>query len=190
MRHGIYSSATLRLALLASLCAACSSGPATGPDRTVVDWVQRPCLGLGEAPPVPSEELLRILDEAACPGEGGGLCIESEREALQLARFLHELEVYVDRVDPMRPRGGAAPRCRHRAGQHPRHGSDTMSRHPSIENILSYFAYAHLPSNLQEISRPFHDLAHQMADLPSGPEVTVCLRKLLEAKDCAVRAAL
>jgi hypothetical protein len=41
------------------------------------------------------------------------------------------------------------------------------------------------------VSRPFGELAERMADtLPSGPELTAGLRKLLEAKDCAVRAAL
>lgn len=57
--------------------------------------------------------------------------------------------------------------------------------------ILGYFAYDHLPENLQEISRPFRELAFQMIEnLPPGPEVSAGLRKLLEAKDCAVRAAL
>lgn len=58
-------------------------------------------------------------------------------------------------------------------------------------NLLKYFAYAHLPADLAEVSKPFHDLAHGMAEtLPAGAETTTCLRKLLEAKDCAVRAAL
>jgi hypothetical protein len=58
-----------------------------------------------------------------------------------------------------------------------------------MERMLKYFAYGHLPSNLQTFSRPFGDLAQQLCDmLPASPERTVCLRKLLEAKDCAVRA--
>lgn len=57
--------------------------------------------------------------------------------------------------------------------------------------ILAYFALGHLPERLQEISRPFCELAYLMAaTLPPGPEVAAGLRKLLEAKDCAVRAAL
>lgn len=64
-----------------------------------------------------------------------------------------------------------------------------MPRHPSTEALLKFFAYAHLPSHLQEVSRPFCELAETVADL-KGPEATVCLRKLLEAKDCAVRASL
>jgi hypothetical protein len=62
--------------------------------------------------------------------------------------------------------------------------------HPATEAILKFFAYEHLPAKLQEISRPFCDLASQVAVELDGPEATVCLRKLLEAKDCAVRAAL
>ncbi|MGB0973178.1 MAG: hypothetical protein ACPGVG_19820 [Mycobacterium sp.] len=62
--------------------------------------------------------------------------------------------------------------------------------HPSTQSLLSYFKYDHLPPNLQDVSRPFAELAQQVAERDSGPEVTACLRKLLESKDCAVRAAL
>lgn len=58
-----------------------------------------------------------------------------------------------------------------------------------VEHIIQFFAYAHLPPHLQEVSRPFGDLAEQIvATLPRNPERTVALRKLLEAKDAAVRA--
>lgn len=64
-------------------------------------------------------------------------------------------------------------------------------RHPSTTALLRYFEYAHLPLHLQQISKPCNELAHAMADrLGDGPELTVGLRKLLEAKDCFVRAAL
>jgi ferritin-like protein len=58
--------------------------------------------------------------------------------------------------------------------------------------ILKFFAFKHLPSHLQEISRDFSELAHQMAckGLDNPSETAAGLRKLLEAKDCAVRAAL
>lgn len=57
--------------------------------------------------------------------------------------------------------------------------------------ILQFFAYEHLPAHLQAISKPFCVLAHQMVDeLPAGAETAAGLRKLLEAKDCAVRAKL
>jgi hypothetical protein len=66
------------------------------------------------------------------------------------------------------------------------------TRHPSVENLLQYFAYDHLPEHLVVISRPFSELAHKLTDdfQLEGPEAAVALRKLLEAKDCAVRAAL
>jgi hypothetical protein len=64
-------------------------------------------------------------------------------------------------------------------------------RHPSTTGLLRYFEYAHLPEHLQAISKPVGDLAQDMAaKLPDGPELTTGLRKLLEAKDCLVRAAL
>lgn len=63
--------------------------------------------------------------------------------------------------------------------------------HPAVTAVLRYFEFAHLPPHLQEVSKPFSDLAHACADRsPSSPETTVAIRKLLEAKDAAVRAAL
>ena len=59
------------------------------------------------------------------------------------------------------------------------------------DRMLQFFAFAHLPPALQDVSRSFGELAEQIAaNLPQNPERTVCLRKLLEAKDCAVRAVL
>lgn len=63
-----------------------------------------------------------------------------------------------------------------------------MSDH---DYLLQFFAYEHLPMHLQEHSKPFCELASKIvATLPSNPERTMALRKLLEAKDCAVRAQL
>lgn len=57
------------------------------------------------------------------------------------------------------------------------------------EPIMQFFGYDHLPEPLRNISKPFCDLATGLlAVLPRNPERTVALRKLLEAKDCAVRA--
>ena len=57
--------------------------------------------------------------------------------------------------------------------------------------MLQWFAYAHLKPELQVISKPFGELALLMVDtLPRNPERSAGLRKLLEAKDCAVRASL
>ena len=59
------------------------------------------------------------------------------------------------------------------------------------EPILKFFAWKHLPDHLQAASRPFAMLADRIVKTtPRSPERTVCLRKLLEAKDCAVRAAV
>lgn len=63
--------------------------------------------------------------------------------------------------------------------------------HPATAQLLRHFKYEHLPARLQAVSRPVCELAHTMANtLPDDPEVTVGLRKLLEAKDCLVRAEL
>lgn len=60
-----------------------------------------------------------------------------------------------------------------------------------MEPMLQFFHYDHLPPHLKEVSRPFCDLAHQMVGkLPRNPERTVALRKLLEAKDAAVRSVI
>lgn len=57
--------------------------------------------------------------------------------------------------------------------------------------IMKYFEYEHLPQHLQDVSKPIGDLAREMdAKLPDGAEKSAGLRKLLEAKDCLVRAKL
>lgn len=66
----------------------------------------------------------------------------------------------------------------------------TTERHPSVQAVLQFFAYAHLPEHLQAVSKPFGELAEQIADRAQNAETTVALRKLLEAKDAAVRATL
>jgi hypothetical protein len=59
------------------------------------------------------------------------------------------------------------------------------------EYLLQFFEYEHLPPHLQAISAPFCELANDIVEtLPRNPERTMALRKLLEAKDCAVRAKL
>ena len=57
--------------------------------------------------------------------------------------------------------------------------------------MMRWFAYAHLPEHLQVVSRPFGELAEKMfEEIADGPELQVAFRKLLEAKDAAVRAKL
>jgi hypothetical protein len=83
-------------------------------------------------------------------------------------------------MSPMSPTNGEVPMT-----SGPRH-------HPSTEAIMRYFAYDHLPAGLPRLtSMRIGSVAKEMLDaLPEGPELTAGLRKLLEAKDCFVRAAL
>lgn len=62
-----------------------------------------------------------------------------------------------------------------------------MNNHP----LLQFFVYEHLPEHLRAISKPFAELAQKLVnEISNNPELTVALRKLLEAKDCAVRAVI
>ena len=66
-----------------------------------------------------------------------------------------------------------------------------MNLQPRIDELLSFFEFEHLPAHLQDVSRPFGELAAQVAERnPASFETVEALRKLLESKDCAVRAAL
>lgn len=57
------------------------------------------------------------------------------------------------------------------------------------DRIMQFFGYAHLKPEFQAASKPFGELAEWIVStLPQNPERTVALRKLLEAKDAAVRA--
>jgi hypothetical protein len=67
--------------------------------------------------------------------------------------------------------------------------------HPATAAILRFFEYDHLSmERSRDVSQGFHDLARDLiddlGDSPHGAEVTAGLRKLLEAKDCFVRATL
>ena len=58
-----------------------------------------------------------------------------------------------------------------------------------IYAVLRHFEYKHLPKGLQAISKPFHDLAHDLSTRnPDNVEMILALHKLLEAKDAFVRA--
>ena len=59
----------------------------------------------------------------------------------------------------------------------------------AADHILRYFHYSHLSDHLRHVSQSFCELARHIVDnTPRNPERTVALRKLLEAKDAAVRA--
>ena len=65
------------------------------------------------------------------------------------------------------------------------------SQPPIVDRMLKWFAYSHLPEHLRQVSAPFGELAARVVEsIEPGPERTVALRKLLEAKDAAVRAKL
>lgn len=68
---------------------------------------------------------------------------------------------------------------------------NTAGRHPATVSIARYFDFAHLPEPQRDVSAQSYLLAERMINtLPDGPELTTGLRKLLEAKDCFVRASL
>ena len=59
------------------------------------------------------------------------------------------------------------------------------------DRMMKWFAYEHLPDHLAAVSKQFHDVADYTCQMiEPGPERTVALRKLLEAKDAAVRAVV
>ena len=59
------------------------------------------------------------------------------------------------------------------------------------DRMMQWFTHEHLPEHLASVSKPFCELAeHMVKTLPQNPERTAALRKLVEAKDCAVRAKL
>lgn len=69
---------------------------------------------------------------------------------------------------------------------------DLMSRHPSVEAITQFFDSSHLPAHLATIATKFEKLKDDVLEdvKEDTPEVMAGLRKLLEAKDCFVRAAV
>lgn len=69
--------------------------------------------------------------------------------------------------------------------------ANLLRRIMTEDRMMKWFAWEHLPEKLQAVSKPFGQLATLVCTaIEPGPERTVALRKLLEAKDAAVRAAL
>ena len=68
--------------------------------------------------------------------------------------------------------------------------TETLAILAKDEPILRFFAFAHLPEKLQDVSFAFASLAIQLTEIPRSAERTVALRKILEGKDAAVRASL
>jgi hypothetical protein len=68
-----------------------------------------------------------------------------------------------------------------------------MERHPSTKHIMQFFNHGeHLAdSKMRRISEICSEAAWDViAEVPDDPELTAGLRKLLEAKDCFVRAEI
>lgn len=60
-----------------------------------------------------------------------------------------------------------------------------------MDKVESLFRFAHLPEALQQYSKPFYDMAVQLTEmLPPSAEYTLAIRKLWEAKNLAVFAAV
>lgn len=65
------------------------------------------------------------------------------------------------------------------------------NRHPATVEVLKGFRVEHLRGDPQGVVLDYLDLIERLLErLPDGPEGTVALRKLLESKDSAVRAAV
>lgn len=59
------------------------------------------------------------------------------------------------------------------------------------DRMLKFFECGHLPPNLKEIADVFREAAVRLdVEVANGPERSAGFRKLLEAKDCFVRARL
>lgn len=64
-------------------------------------------------------------------------------------------------------------------------------KYADVDQIMQFFKFDHLPPKLQVVSRHFCALACDVCEnVPRNPERTVALRKILEAKDAAVRAVI
>lgn len=93
----------------------------------------------------------------------------AERVELSGQHFMNEICRLLERIVPEKPKETAG-----------------------FDRMLKFFKYDHLPTELQIISKPFSELAEKMAKQgANNPAETMAgLRKLLEAKDCAVRAQI
>lgn len=69
--------------------------------------------------------------------------------------------------------------------------NEALSSIPQPDRMMRWFEFSHLPQHLQAVSAQFHAIATSICKtVAPGPERTVALRKLLEAKDAAIRATV
>lgn len=58
------------------------------------------------------------------------------------------------------------------------------------DRMLKWFDYHDQPFGIQSVLSPFHHAAVSVCEMcEPGPQRTICLEKLLEARDAAERAA-
>lgn len=97
-------------------------------------------------------------------------------------------EAYAERL---RQSSGNTPGALVAATLDPKLHPDGHTRNQSVAGVLKHFRYAHLPPQLQDVSRACAHLAYEMANtLPENADLVHALRELLAAKDGFVRAAL
>ena len=70
--------------------------------------------------------------------------------------------------------------------------AETKEKDPvKNERMMKHFKSDDLPEAVREVGKPFEGLAATICNsIAPGPERTVSLRKLLESRDCAVRAKM
>lgn len=97
-------------------------------------------------------------------------------------------------------------KCSVNAAPHAHAGDEVRMKHDLSESNLELFTgrnpstlhmmtqlvpNRNLPQQLKSIAEECYNVGHTMAfTCPDGPELTTGLRKLLEAKDCFIRASL
>lgn len=73
----------------------------------------------------------------------------------------------------------------------PQEALKPLKHHPSVEHVLKFFEMGDFTPPVKKVAGPFRELAHHLVGcIPPTQELTVALRKLLEAKEAAVRARL
>ncbi|MDF1566209.1 MAG: oligoribonuclease [Deltaproteobacteria bacterium] len=103
------------------------------------------------------------------PDEPAHLALPDIQQSIAALKFYRETIFSTDKEAPMSGR----------------------KHHLNVEHLLQFFTFAHLPPHIEEPAARVAALAFWAANkLPESPELAAGLRKLLEAKDCLVRAAL
>jgi hypothetical protein len=65
------------------------------------------------------------------------------------------------------------------------------NRHPATQEKARWFDYEHLPSDQRQVSVEFARMATTViARLMDGPQLTIALQHLIDAKDAAVRQSI